>query len=191
MRLGRQFAPLRADLVLPGRGKSSICGILCGRTTGESGGPGTNGPASIMLAWTQLVRLLDIVTRLRRHFLDMDSIFRPSAWRAERLAGRFRIVVIVLRRRIGLLRRALMTRLRGLDRTRRRLRPQAVGDFRDASLRGRGFIIADGMVDAGRNNGDADNAIEAFIEGRAKNDIGVLIDLLANPARPPRRLHKG
>ena len=29
-----------------GRGKSSICGILCGRTTGESGAAGTNGPAS-------------------------------------------------------------------------------------------------------------------------------------------------
>ena len=40
-----------------------------------------------------------------------------------------------------------------------------------------------GRLDAGRNDGDADDAVEALVEGGAEDDVGVRIDFLADAAR--------
>ena len=47
--------------------------------------------------------------------------------------------------------------------------------FRGLSLAHRAIII-----DAGRHNRDTDDALEAFVEGGADNDVGILIDFLPN-----------
>src|SRR5439155_17717197 len=38
-----------------------------------------------------------------------------------------------------------------------------------------------GLFDAGGDDGNANHAIEAFIEGGADDDVGVLVDFFANP----------
>ena len=39
------------------------------------------------------------------------------------------------------------------------------------------------LFDAGGNDGDADDAVEGLVEGGADDDVGVLVDFLANPGR--------
>ena len=39
------------------------------------------------------------------------------------------------------------------------------------------------LIDAGRHHRDADDAFEALVEGRADDDVGVLVDLLADAGR--------
>ena len=39
------------------------------------------------------------------------------------------------------------------------------------------------MADAGCHDGYPNDSLEAFVEGRADNDVGVLIDLLADARR--------
>ena len=45
---------------------------------------------------------------------------------------------------------------------------------------GLGVRAHTGIIDAGRHHRDADDAFEAFVEGRADDDVGVLVDLLAD-----------
>src|SRR5262245_2188909 len=55
------------------------------------------------------------------------------------------------------------------------------GEFLEGAFRRAG--LTDGRswsVDSGRDNGDPNNAFEAFLEGRADDDVGILIDFLAN-----------
>src|SRR5437867_3552746 len=48
--------------------------------------------------------------------------------------------------------------------------------------RGGGGIARDlRLLDAGGNDGDADDAVERFVEGGADDDVGVLVHFLANP----------
>src|SRR5438445_7732999 len=48
--------------------------------------------------------------------------------------------------------------------------------------RGGGGIARDlRLLDAGGNDGDADDAVERFVEGGADDDVGILVDFLANP----------
>src|SRR6476469_6152537 len=45
---------------------------------------------------------------------------------------------------------------------------------------GRHAARACDIVDAGRHHRNADDAFEAFVEGRADDDVGLLVDLLAD-----------
>src|SRR5207245_5405883 len=40
-----------------------------------------------------------------------------------------------------------------------------------------------GLLDAGGDDRDADQAVERFVEGRADDDVGVLVDFLADAGR--------
>src|SRR4029079_11958690 len=55
---------------------------------------------------------------------------------------------------------------------------QLVGELR--TIFGRQTARACDVVDAGRHHRNADDAFEAFIEGRADDDIGLLVHLLAD-----------
>src|SRR5204863_481704 len=58
------------------------------------------------------------------------------------------------------------------------IRAQLLRQLRDPRLRCRRRPLQANMVDAGRNHRNADDAFEAFVEGGADDDIGVLVDLL-------------
>ena len=82
--------------------------------------------------------------------------------------------------------------LNGRRRVRRRRGPlDAVGDapaviadlareLFERAFSGLRLAHVTGVVDAGRHHGDADDAFERFVERRADNDVGVLIDFLAD-----------
>ena len=59
--------------------------------------------------------------------------------------------------------------------------PDPLGQFGDARFRRpcRGRNV----IDAGRHHRDADAAFESFVEGRANDDVGFLVDLLADAGR--------
>ena len=58
-----------------------------------------------------------------------------------------------------------------LPRSRRCARPRPQGRY--------GALCHD-LIDAGRHHRNPDDAVKAFVEGRADDDVGVLIDLLAD-----------
>ncbi|VUD72646.1 hypothetical protein MET9862_03246 [Methylobacterium symbioticum] len=66
---------------------------------------------------------------------------------------------------------------------------QAFGDFGDALLGlGNGRVVRrvrrdQGRLDAGGDHRDADDAVEALVEGGAQDDVGVLIDLFTDAGR--------
>ena len=63
------------------------------------------------------------------------------------------------------------------------LRAQPLLGLDDAELAGGGFVnFQRRLVDAGGDHRDTDHAIEALIECRAEDDIGLFVDLLTNAA---------
>ena len=75
-------------------------------------------------------------------------------------------------------------RLRSFDAFRQALvvGTQPLRDLRDPRLRRRHCRpLRQGIVDPGRDHRNADDAVEALVEGRADDDIGILVDLAADP----------
>ena len=66
-----------------------------------------------------------------------------------------------------------------------------LGELRDPGLGCVRRPLQGGLVDAGRHHRDADDAFEALVEGRAHDDVGVLIHLLADAGRRLVDLVKG
>ena len=52
--------------------------------------------------------------------------------------------------------------------------------FLERAFRRGGLARRCGIVDAGCDDRNPDDAFEAFVEGRANDDVGILIDLFAN-----------
>src|ERR1019366_7721927 len=64
-----------------------------------------------------------------------------------------------------------------------RLRAQALLRLDDADLARGGLVnFRRILIDAGGDHRNAHDAVEALVESRAQNDIGLLVDLLANAA---------
>ena len=119
-----------------------------------------------------------------------------SGDRGERCA--FDIAGRTLRRRGGRLRRGCRLELLGAFGQARIVGAQAGGQFRQTVVRrGRGGSRRSGrgrdrrggggiarnlrLLDAGGDDGNADDAVERFVEGGADDDVGVLVHFLANP----------
>ena len=124
MRLRPTFASTRADLVL--RRERQIVDLRhpLGPDVRRIGWPWNERTGVEMLAWPHtLLRLVDILTRLRGDLLDADSLLSASAWGRRSLQNPVFVTRRILRRRIGLRRGARITRLRRVNGARRRLRP--------------------------------------------------------------------
>ena len=74
----------------------------------------------------------------------------------------------------------LLTNLLGL--AGRRAGAQALGDFGQPILGGADLAGVERMIDAGGDHGHADEAGERVVEGRAQNDVGVLVHFLTDAA---------
>ena len=57
---------------------------------------------------------------------------------------------------------------------------QPVRNFGNARFRSGGLPLGECVIDSGRDNGNADDAVEALVKGGADDDIRILIDLFAD-----------
>src|SRR5262249_275053 len=53
-------------------------------------------------------------------------------------------------------------------------------EFPQCTFRRLYLVRRTGVIDAGRNHRDADDALQAFVEDRADDDVGVLVGLFAD-----------
>ena len=63
-----------------------------------------------------------------------------------------------------------------------RLRTKALRGFRNAALRQRGIGHFGRFIDARRYNGDTHDTFQRFVESGAEDDVGFLVDFLADAA---------
>ena len=54
------------------------------------------------------------------------------------------------------------------------------GEFSQRALGRLGVARHTGIVDAGRHHRNADDPFQGFVKGRADDNVGILVDLLAN-----------
>ena len=60
---------------------------------------------------------------------------------------------------------------------------QLASEFRQCAFRRLHLVRRAGVIDAGGHYRDADDAVQAFVEGSADDDVGILVGFFADAGR--------
>ena len=131
----------------------------------------------------QLHLMRDGLHRKRRHGLGLGRVIDVGFGVVDRLKRHWRGHRHGCRRmrdRLG--NRLGLARGDGFGLAGSGLRPQALRHFGQPCLGKVGVLRASHHIDAGGHNRNPDNALQALVECRAQDDIGIIIDFLADAA---------